>query len=191
MCQLSNAITVVDEAENGAQLLDLLKGESVDLVLLDLNMPGMGGMELLSIVHERYPDLPVLVLSMHNEPQIVTRAIKSGASGYLTKDSEPETLLDAIRKVAGGGRFIDPKLAERMVFDLGLRDQPKAKVKLSERELQILRLLGSGKSVTDIANELFISNKTVSTHKIRLMEKLNLKNTVDLIRYCDNEGFNL
>lgn len=191
MCQLSNAITVVDEAENGVQLLDLLKGENVDLVLLDLNMPGMGGMELLSIVHERYPDLPVLVLSMHNEPQIVTRAIKSGASGYLTKDSEPETLLDAIRKVAGGGRFIDPKLAERMVFDLGLRDQPKAKVKLSERELQILRLLGSGKSVTDIANELFISNKTVSTHKIRLMEKLNLKNTVDLIRYCDNEGFNL
>jgi DNA-binding NarL/FixJ family response regulator len=120
---------------------------------------------------------------MHNEPQIARRALAAGAAGYLTKDSDPETLLAAIRKVAAGGRFIDPGLAESMVFDAGGGGDRPPHEQLSERELHILRLLVRGKSVNDIADELSISNKTVSTHKARLMQKLGFQNNADLVRY--------
>ncbi len=113
---LTMDITVVGEAESGTQLLDFLKENAADMVLLDLNMPGPGGIDMIINLRARYPQLPVLVLSMHNELQIVSRALKAGASGYLTKDNAPETLLVAVRKIAGGGRFIDPRLAEKMAF---------------------------------------------------------------------------
>lgn len=178
-------IQVVAEADNSEQLLSILNEQNVDLILLDLTMPGLNGVEMISRIRKRYNALPILVLSMHNEPPIVSSALKAGASGYLTKDNEPETLLIAIRKVAGGGRFIDPKLAEKIIFELESSDQKQPHHKLSERELQIMQLLANGKSVNQIADELYISNKTVSTHKANLLEKLHLNNIAELIRYCD------
>lgn len=180
--QLSVDIDIVAETDNSQQLLDLLKDkvDEVDLLLLDLNMPGFSGIESITYVRKHYPDLPILILSMHNELQIVTRALKAGASGYLTKDSEPEILLSAIRKVAAGGRFIDPKLAENLVFEFEGSHE-----KLSKREFEVMQLLANGKSVNEIANALFISNKTVSTHKTHLLKKLHLNNITELVRYFD------
>lgn len=187
--QLSLEIDVVAEADNSQQLLNLLKDNEVDLLLLDLNMPGCSGIELITHIRSHYPDLPILVLSMHNELQIVARALKVGASGYLTKDNEPEILLSAIRKVAAGGRFIDPKLAEDLVFEFEGLDEKKPHEKLSEREIEVMKLLASGKSVNEIADALFISNKTVSTHKTHLLKKLHLNNITELVRYFDAQDW--
>jgi DNA-binding NarL/FixJ family response regulator len=154
-----------------------------DLVLLDMNMPGLAGVDLIQWLHTEYPDLPVLVLSMHVEGQIASRALKAGASGYLTKDSEPEILIGAIRKVASGGKFIDATLVEKLVFD----HEPGAFAPhqgLTERELQVFLMLASGRTISEIANDLFLSGKTVSTHKFRLMRKMNLLTSTDLVRYA-------
>lgn len=181
---LAPDLTVVGEAINGGEVLEWLRGTPFDVLLLDLNMPGISGVDLISRVTAHRPDLPILVLSMHNEPQVAARALKAGAKGYVTKDSEPETLLRAIRKVAAHGKFIAPELAEQMVFDATSSDAGPAHTLLSERELEVFRQLTSGKGVNDIARELAISNKTVSTHKARLMEKLRLGSMADLMRYA-------
>ncbi|OAI16101.1 DNA-binding response regulator [Methylomonas lenta] len=181
---LTEDIVVAAEAQTGQELLDLLQEIDIKLVLLDLTMPG-GGIDLISQLRTLYVDLPVLVLSMHNELQTISRSLKAGASGYLTKDNDPETLLLAIRKVANGGRYIDPKTAEKLVFESDNSQQKSLYEKLSVREMQILQLLASGKSVNEIGHELAISNKTVSTHKARLFEKLELNNNAELIRYYD------
>jgi DNA-binding NarL/FixJ family response regulator len=181
-------IAVAGEAVNGLQALDCLRHTPVDIVLLDLTMPGMSGIDIVARMRSAYPNLPILVLSMRNEPEIVRQVLKVGASGYLTKDSEPEMLVAAIRKAAAGGRFIDPALAEQLLFDI---DQPGAAplhVQLSGREAQILSLLARGRSVNDIAADLMISNKTVSTHKAHLMQKMNFMNNADLVRYAIMHG---
>lgn len=187
--ELSLEIDVVAEADNSRQLLSLLQDNDADLLLLDLNMPGFSGIELITYVSVQYADLPILVLSMHNELQVVARALKAGASGYLTKDNEPEILLSAIRKVAAGGRFIDPKLAENLVFEFNGIDEKKPHEKLSEREFEVMQLLAGGKSVNEIADVLFISNKTVSTHKTHLLKKLHLNNITELVRYFDAQDW--
>ncbi|MDD4927800.1 MAG: response regulator transcription factor [Gallionella sp.] len=176
-------ITVVGEAGDGNELLELLKKTSCDIVLLDLNMPGYTGVDLIKRMSAEYPDLPVLVLSMHVEGQIASRALKAGACGYLTKGSEPEILVDAIRKVAAGGHFIDPVLVESLVF-VHTPESCAPHEDLSEREAQVFLMLVSGRTVTEIANELFLSIKTVSTHKSRLMGKMNIQTQTDLIRYA-------
>lgn len=181
-------ISVAGEATNGADVLVNLRHTEVDLLLLDMTMPGISGAELITRIRAQDAKLPILVLSMHNEVQIARRALANGASGYLTKDSDPEILLAAVRKVAGGGRFIDPGLAEAMAFDNGKAETDDPHQLLSEREFQILRLLVGGKSVNDIADELSISNKTVSTHKTRLMQKLNVGNNAELVRYGIDNG---
>jgi DNA-binding NarL/FixJ family response regulator len=181
---LAGDLQVVAEAENGVLLLERLRQEGIDLLLLDMNMPGICGEDLIARIRAHYPTLPILVLSMHNEVQIAQRALKSGASGYLTKDRDPETLLGAIRRVAAGGRFIDAALAEQMAFaatGLGPCSQHDA---LTDRELQVMRLLARGLSVSQIAAELIISHKTVSTHKARLMEKMAFISTADIVRYA-------
>ncbi|MBI5005506.1 MAG: response regulator transcription factor [Nitrosomonadales bacterium] len=183
-----SSVTLVGEAVSGAQLLESLRKVTADLLLLDMTMPGISGVELIERVRAQDPRLPILVLSMHNEPQIARRALTAGASGYCTKDSDPEVLIEAIRKVASGGRFIDPVLAESMAFDTGQHAQYQPREVLSDREFNILRLLVQGKSVNEIAAELVISNKTVSTHKARLMQKLNLKNNAELVRYGVDHG---
>lgn len=182
---LTSDIMVVAEADEGAKVLASVQSQanSFDILLVDMTMPGISGHELIGDVKTYAPTLPILVLSMHAETQIVYSALKAGASGYLTKDCDPETLLTAIRKIAAGGKFIDPEMAEQMVFKRGVANARPHDV-LSKREFQILRLLSDGMSVNDVAAELNISNKTVSTHKARLMEKMGFTNNADLVRYA-------
>jgi DNA-binding NarL/FixJ family response regulator len=176
--------TVAGEATNGAEVLELVRQEVFDLLLLDLNMEGISGADLINRVKAHRLDLPILVLSMHNEPQLAARMLKAGASGYITKDCEPEVLLSAIRKVAGHGKYIAPAIAEQMAFDANSSEQRPVHHLLSDRELEVLRLLIAGKSVKEIAAQLVISNKTVSTHKARLMEKMQVNSVADLMRYA-------
>lgn len=177
-------MAVVAEAVTGADVLQCLQQDDLDLLLLDLNMPGINGTDLIARVRAHRPNLPMLVLSMHNEPQVAARALKAGANGYMTKDCEPDILLAAIRKVASGGKYIAPDLAEKMVFDVVSMTQRTPHSLLSEREQDVFRLLTQGLGVNEIAAQLSISGKTVSTHKLRLMEKMKLSNIAELMRYA-------
>lgn len=169
------------EARNGHEVIDKIQQEDFDILLLDLTMPGPSGIELIQRVRRDRPTLPILVLSMHSESQIAARVLKAGAAGYVTKDNEPETLISAIRKVAGGGRYIDPQLAEKLVFDHEAAAQDPHEL-LSEREYQVLRMFAAGKSINEIADDLCLSAKTITTHKIRIMHKLNVRSNAELIR---------
>lgn len=188
LLSLAPDIEVQAEAGDGAQVLEELRRALPDLLLLDINMPGLSGPDLIARIKSHWPDLPILVLSMHNEAQVAARALKAGASGYVTKDSEMDVLLTAIRKVAGGGKFIVPELAEKLVFDVSLGSDRLPHQALSDRELEVFRLLVAGQGVNEIAEQLCISNKTVSTHKTRLLEKLNLGSTAELVRYAMQHG---
>ncbi len=182
---LTSDIRVEAEATNGAQVLEALGQQRFDLLLLDLTMPGISGPDLIARLRAQGHELPILVLSMHNEPQIARRALAAGANGYLTKDSNPDVLLGAVRRVAEGGRFLDPMLAEAMAFEhsMAVRARPLHET-LSDREHQVFKLLANGHGVNEIAQQLSISNKAVSTHKARLMEKLGLTSTADIVRYA-------
>ncbi|SAL17329.1 response regulator protein [Caballeronia udeis] len=180
-------IVVAGEAAQGAEVIEKLRTCQVDLLLLDMTMPGISGVDLIRRVRTEHPVLPVLVLSIHNEAQVVARAVRAGATGYVTKDSDPDILLAAIRKLAGGGRFMDPKLVDVMVFDTHSMDAAPHKI-LSDREFQVLHLLAAGKSINAIADVLVLSAKTISTHKMRLMQKLGIENNAELIRYAIKHG---
>lgn len=182
---LTSDISVIAEAVDGANVMKHLSTEiNFDLLLLDLSMPGISGISLITQIKECHPDLPILIFSMHNEAQVASSAIKAGASGFIAKDSAPEILLDAIRRVAGGGKYIDPALAEQLAFDALLPEQRAPHILLSAREMEVFRLLIAGKRVNEIAEALIISNKTVSTHKLNLMEKMKVNSTADLVRYA-------
>ncbi|MEN2471772.1 response regulator transcription factor [Burkholderia sp. GS2Y] len=174
-------IVVAGEAADGADVIELIRDIALDLLLLDMDMPGISGIALIRHVRAARPSLPIFVLSVHDEVQIVTRALKAGASGYATKDSDPEIVLDAIRKLAAGDRFIDPKLVGAIVFDAPRDDSP-ALESLSDREFQVLQMFADGRGINDIASSLSLSAKTISTHKSRLMQKLRIENNADLIR---------
>ena len=180
-------IVVNGEAAQGSEVVDKLRTCEIDLLLLDMTMPGISGVDLIRRVRAEQPALPVLVLSIHNEAQVVSRALRAGATGYVTKDSDPEVLLTAIRKLASGGRFIDPKLVDAIIFETHSGDAPPHEI-LSDREFQVLQMLASGKSINDIAEALALSAKTISTHKMRLMQKLGLTNNAELIRYAIRHG---
>lgn len=175
---------IIGEAASCQQTLDQVEVLQPDLLLLDLMMPGMNGIDLLQKLRSCHPRLPILILSMNNEKQIVSRAIRAGANGYLTKDIHPEVMLTAIRTVASGGRFVDPALVEAMVFDQPNNQGAPAHALLSEREFQIFKLLLAGRRISEIGSNLNLSPKTVSTYKQRLMEKLNITNNAELIRYA-------
>jgi len=177
-------LELVAEAKNGWEVIELVRSSAPSLLLLDMNMPGPSGVELIKRVREEAPRLPILVLSMHGESQIAGRAIQAGADGYLTKDSEPETLIHAIRQVAGGAHYIEPAVAERLLFESSPKDAVEPHAALSDREYQIFLMLVRGRGVVDIADELHLSAKTVSTHKARLLKKLGLDNLSDLVRYA-------
>ncbi len=182
---LTTDIVVKAQAVDGPDVLQKLKGRAgVDLLLLDLGMPGVVGMDLIVKIKASFPELPMLVFSMHNESQIASRAIRAGASGFISKDSDPEILLDAIRRVAGGGKYIDPVLAEQLAFDALLPEQRAPHSLLSDREFEVFSLLVKGLRVNDIAEQLCISNKTVSTHKLNLMVKMKCAGTADLVHYA-------
>lgn len=178
-------LRVAVQAASGAELLARLREVAVDLLLLDLAMPGPSGIELIRLLQAEHPALPVLVLSMHNEAQIVTRVLKSGAAGYVTKDCAPEVLLTALHKVLAGGRYIDPALVDAVVFH---DDDAAPTPALSPREQQILEMISAGLALGEIADRLHLSPKTVSTHKMRLMHKLELHSNADLLKYALRQG---
>ena len=184
---LTSDIVVVSEAAQSSEVMEQWRQIPCDLLLLDLTMPGVSGVDLICRLHDEKPALPILVLSMHNEGQIVARTLRAGAAGYVTKDSEPEILLAAVRKVAAGGKYIDPSLVESMIFNAaGSSDLPHDS--LSERELQVLKMVAAGGPLGEIAERLHLSPKTVSTHKMRLMQKLGIDNNADLVRYATRHG---
>ena len=185
MIERVDDMRVEAEATNGEDVIRALGAQAFDVLLLDLTMPGLCGHELIEKICRQDAVPPILVLSMHNDPAIVRRALAAGARGYLTKDNPPDILLAAIRKVAAGGRFIDPILAQTLIFDTDPEIAGKLPhASLSEREFEIFSLLARGKSVNDIAELLCISNKTVSTHKSRLMDKMAFACNADLVRYA-------
>ena len=181
---LASDLAVVGEACNAEQLLEQLRQTPCEVVMLDISMPGMSGLEAIARIRALSQPPAILMLSMHDEAQMAARALKAGASGYATKDSDPTLLLAAIRKVAAGGRYIDPELADRMVFEVNLTDARPPHALLSEREFSVFERLVRGEGVNEIAQHLSVSSKTVSTHKARLMQKLNLHSVADLVKYA-------
>ena len=181
-------IEVVAEAADGHEVLARVRSADFDVLLLDLSMPGKSGVELIKQVKSEKAKLRVLVLSMHEESQYAVRAIKAGASGYVTKDSAATQLVTAIRRVAGGGAFVTPEVAQQLALGAmpGAEGPPHAR--LSDREFEVFERLVAGETVTDIAARLNLSGKTVSTHKARLMEKLGVDNQSDLVRYAMKHG---
>lgn len=175
---------VTCEAGDGIDALRKVRSQQLDVVVLDMSMPGRSGTELIKQIKDEKPKLPVLVLSMHKEEQYAGRVLRAGASGYLCKDGAPSQLILAIRKVAFGGVFITPEAAEGMAMGLIPSQSAAAHTLLSDREYQIFKLIVDGLGNTEIANKLNISVKTVSTHKTRIMLKMNLATTTDMIRYA-------
>jgi len=177
-------LAVIGEAQNGREVLERVRGLDFEVLLLDMSMPGKSGIELIKQVRAEKPKLRILVLSMHEEEQYAVRAIKAGAAGYLTKDSASAQLVSAIRKVAGGGAFITDSVAQQLALGAMPQTQGPPHSALSDREFQVFRELVSGKAVSEIAAELNLSVKTVSTHKARIMQKMNMSNPAELIRYA-------
>lgn len=177
-------MVVVGEATNGHEVIARLRERDADVLVLDMSMPGRGGIELIKHVKNEVPKLRILVLSMHSEKQYAVRALKAGASGYLTKESAADQLVAAIRRVAGGGAYVSPETAERLALELGPPSEDAPHTLLSDREYQVFEMIASGKSVTEIATQLSLSVKTVSTHKTRIMQKMGAANQADLIRYA-------
>ncbi len=186
----SGDIVVAGEAGNGLEALAKIRAERWDTMVLDMSMPGRSGIELIKQIKSEQPRLPILVLSMHQEDVYAVRALRAGASGYLCKDNAETQLEPAIRKVAGGGLFISPAVAEKLAVGMlqATRDDAPAHTRLSDREYEIFRYLAAGEGVTEIAHKLNLSVKTVSTHKFRIMQKMNLSNTADLIHYAIKHG---
>ena len=180
----SPGIEVIAEASCGAELLEKLSVNQADLLLLDMNMPGISGECLIASIKGIWPDMHILVLSMHNEAQIALRAMKAGASGYICKECSPQTLLEAIGKVVATGKYLAPAMAERLAYVATSNGQSTVAHGLSERELQVYRLIVEGKSINEIARQLFISDKTASTHKCNIHNKLGLKSVAELVRYA-------
>lgn len=177
-------IDVAGEAANGQEVLALIRAQDFDLAVLDMSMPGRSGIELIKLVKAEKPKLRILVLSMHSEEQYAVRALKAGASGYLTKDSAADELVAAIRRIAGGGAYVSPETAQRLALDAGRGANALPHALLSDREFQVFQLIANGAAVGEIAKQLSLSAKTVSTHKTRILEKMGLANQAELIRYA-------
>jgi DNA-binding NarL/FixJ family response regulator len=180
-------LQVVGEAQNGHEVIERIRGLEFDLLLLDMSMPGKSGIELIKQARSEKPRLKILILSMHEEHQYAVRAIRAGAAGYLTKESASRALVDAIRKVASGGAYISAEVAQQLALGAMPDAQGPPHAALSDREFQIFKLIGEGQSVSDIAERLHLSVKTVSTHKSNILHKMNMTTQAELIRYAINE----
>lgn len=174
---------VVDEASTGSELLMKLEKNKFDVVVLDISMPGRDGIDTLKEIKKNYPKLPVLVLSVHSEEHYAMRALKAGAAGYINKDSATDTLVEAIRKISAGRKHISQFVAEKLAFELEDKKSDTLHDELSDREFQVLCMISNGKTLTDIAEELSLSVKTVSTYRTRILEKMQLKNNAELTHY--------
>ena len=177
-------IVVAGEAGNGQEVLARIRETQFDLVVLDLSMPGRNGLELIKQIKSERSGLRVLVLSMHSEAQYAVRALRAGASGYLTKESAADQLVAAIRRIAAGGAFVSPETAERLALDFNRPADALPHTRLSDREYQVFQLIVAGEPVSAIAKRLSLSVKTVSTHKANLMEKMGIDNQAELVRYA-------
>jgi DNA-binding NarL/FixJ family response regulator len=173
----------VSEAQNGGEVLRLLRQRTFDVLILDINIPGATGLEVVRDVRHDYPWLPVLMLSVYPEEQYALRALKAGASGYLPKESAPEELVKAVLKVIGGGKYITASIAEQMAEALQDDASKPLHETLSDREFQVMRLLATGKTISEIAVDLSLSVKTISTFRARLLTKMHFKNNAELIHY--------
>ena len=179
---------VAGEASDGVEALQVVEKNPCDVVVLDISMPNKSGMDVLKQLKTQMPRLPVLVLSMHSEDQYAVRVLKAGASGYLTKDAAPAQLVNALRKVVRGGKYVSTTLAEKLATELDMDNERPVHEILSDREYQVLCMLASGKTGTEIANELTLSVKTISTYRARILEKLKMKNNAEITRYAIKEG---
>ncbi len=179
-----NEITTVDEAVDGSDALSKIRKGSYDFVIMDISMPGLSGIDVLQKLKEQNDKLNILVLSVHPQEQYAIRVLRLGASGYLSKDSAYEELETAIRKISAGGKYISASITEKLVFDIGKDPEKLPHESLSEREFQVMCMIAKGKSVLEISKELFISDKTVSTYRARILEKMNMKKNAELTLYA-------
>jgi DNA-binding NarL/FixJ family response regulator len=174
-------LTVAGEAATAEEVLLRVGERSWDAVILDLSLPGGNGLDLLAEVR---PDLPVLILTIHSEEQYAIRALRAGAAGYLTKESAPEQLVEAVRKVVRGGKYVSPAVAERLAYNLGRDPDRPLHETLSDREYEVLRMVASGQTVSEVAEALALSVKTVSTYRTRILEKMGMKTNAELTHYA-------
>jgi DNA-binding NarL/FixJ family response regulator len=181
-------ILVGAEAATAEEVRRLVREQRFSAVVLDINLPGGSGMELLGEIRRERPELPVLILTVYSEDQYALRAIKAGAAGFLTKESAPDKLIEAVRKVAGGGRYVSAELAETLASVLAGESQGAPHERLSDREFEILKLLGSGKTVSEVALVLSLSVKTVSTHRTRILKKMHMRTNAELTHYAVRNG---
>lgn len=181
-------MVVAGEASNGQEALAKALKDAYDVVLLDITMPVRNGLDILKEIKSQKPELPVLILSMHPEEQYAVRALKGGASGYLTKESASEELISAIRKVSGGGKYVTASLAERLASILETGAEKPLHQALSDREYQVMCMLASGKTVQEVAKELLLSVNTISTYRCRVLRKMKMKSNAELIRYAIRNG---
>jgi len=179
---------VLGESDNGFEVIDQVKANNYDMVILDITMPGPNILDLVKQIHQISPQMPILVLSIHPEEQYAVRVLRSGASGYLTKESAPEELVNAIRKVAKGGKYVSAALAEKLLFTLGTDQEKLPHDNLSDREYQSLCMIAAGKTVKAIAQDLNLSEKTISTYRSRVLQKMGMKNNAEITHYAFKYG---
>jgi len=177
-------IFVVDEAATGQEVLDKVRSNYFDVVLLDITMPGASGLDILKQLRSERPELAILILSMHSEEQYAARVLRAGASGYLAKESAPDELVAAVRKISLGGRYVSPSLAEKLASDLAVDTQEPLHQTLSDREYETMRLIASGKTTAEIAEQLSLSPKTISTYRSRILEKMGMRSNTELTLYA-------
>lgn len=181
-------IFVVDEAATGQEVLDKVRSNYFDVVLLDITMPGASGLDILKQLRSERPELAILILSMHSEEQYAARVLRAGASGYLAKESAPDELVAAVRKISLGGKYVSPSLAEKLASDLAVDTQEPLHQTLSDREYETMRLLASGKTTAEIAEQLSLSPKTISTYRSRILEKMGMRSNTELTLYAVQNG---
>jgi two-component system, NarL family, invasion response regulator UvrY len=181
-------VQVVAEAATGMEALELMRDADIDLVILDLSMPGLSGLDIVRQMKQDRPLVRILVLSVHPEEQYAVRVMKAGASGYLTKDSAPEELISAVRHIAAGHKYVTATLAERLALELDNASDKLPHQSLSDREYEVMLLVAEGLKVQEIADRLSLSVKTVSTYRTRLLQKMRMRNNADVVRYAVREG---
>jgi DNA-binding NarL/FixJ family response regulator len=181
-------IIVTDEASTGHEVIDKVRANDYDAIILDISMPGGDGLSLLKLIKKEKPRLPILVLSVHPEDQYAIRSLKAGAAGYLTKESAPDELITAIRRVSVGRKYVSALLAEKLALQIEFDSEKKLHEKLSDREYQVLCMMASGKRIKEISHELCLSVKTISTYRARILEKMRMKNNAELTHYAIKHG---